>query len=124
MDQSNYLTFFFLSKLVVESKTTVETSRRIELTENIPNGTFVISLNQLFNQVKFRQKSFNLLNLNGFEREYFELKIENIYTKNSIDREEFVSKRYCSNELLCQIELHLLSNDTLFYLIIPIEILE
>lgn len=107
-----------------QGRITVKTSRTIDLIENSRIGTKIASLNELFPTIKLRQRSFDLLNLNGFEKNYFDFENENLFTKHLIDREEFVEKRYCSNENICEIELHLLVNDVSSYLIIPIHIIE
>jgi len=104
------------------SKTSIRNYSIIDLYENSPINTFVVSLNSsnnIDNSLKFV-----LLNLNGYETNKFEIKNGNIYTRNDIDREEFVEKNYCLDNSYCKIELHILVNDGFEYLIIPIHIIE
>lgn len=119
----NLIIILFLIKNC-RSKIVVQTSSTINLIENTPVKTFVVSLNELVNFNKHQKQRFELLNLNGYERKYFRIENETIYTNDWIDREEFLEKNFCSNEFYCQIELHILTNDNSFYLIIPIHILE
>ena len=65
-----------------------------------------------------------LLNLSGFETNLFEIRNESILTINSIDREEFLTKKRCFDSEDCLIELHILVNNGEEYWIIPIHILE
>lgn len=91
----------------------------VNLIENSPLNSVIVSLNSSMNGTKYV-----LLNLNGFETNKFEIKNENILIKNEIDREEFVNKNYCLNNNYCSIELHIIVNDGLEYIIIPIHIIE
>lgn len=104
------------------SMTSIRTFSTIELEENIEIGSEIIDLNE--NQMKFKAKEYLLLNLNGFETNYFEIKNEKMLTKNSIDREEFLERKYCFDPLKCLIEIHLLVNNGEEYWIIPIHIIE
>ncbi len=104
------------------SKTSIRNYSIIDLYENSPINTLVVSLNSsnnIDNSIKFV-----LLNLNGYETNKFEIKNGNIYTRNEIDREEFVEKNYCLDNSYCKIEIHILVNDGFEYLIIPIHIIE
>ncbi|CAF4266507.1 unnamed protein product, partial [Adineta steineri] len=65
-----------------------------------------------------------LLNLSGFERNYFEIKNENLYTINEIDREDFLNSKKCFDRSYCLIELHILVNDGQQYWVIPIHIVD
>jgi hypothetical protein len=91
----------------------------IDLLENSPLNTIVIDLKPSLNKRKVV-----LLNLIGFESEMFSIIDETICTKREIDREEFVSKRYCLDNSYCKMELHLIIDDGLNYWIIPIHIVE
>ena len=106
----------------VECKTSVMTHPRVELIENIPVKSVVVSLSSMMKRREVRKM--NLMNLNGYERRKFEVRNESIYTISEIDREEFVLNGFCLNELYCEIELHLIINDGNDYWIIPIHIVE
>jgi hypothetical protein len=103
-------------------KTSIINYPMVNLLENSPLKTFVISINSSLNLTNSRKMV--LLNFNGFELKYFSMINENIYTNNLIDREEFIKKKYCLDNLSCEIELHILINDGLEYFIIPIHIIE
>lgn len=89
----------------------------VDLLENSPLNTFVIELTKSSHKLI-------LLNINGFESKYFSIINGNIYTKNLIDREEFLHEKYCLNKFYCQIELHILVDDGLAYWVVPIHIIE
>lgn len=109
----------------IYSKTSIVTHPKVELVENVPLNSLVVSFSS-FTTTRRRNESNKmvLLNLNGYEKEMFLLMNETIYTKEEIDREEFVLKGYCRNEMNCQIEIHILVNDGEGYWIIPIDIVE
>ena len=96
----------------------IKTYEIVDLLENSPLNTFVIGLTE------FSKNKLRILNLNEFERKYFSIINGNIYTNNEIDREEFLNKKYCLNKFNCQIEIHILVDDGLAYLVIPIHIVE
>lgn len=104
------------------SKTSLITYPIVDLLENSPLNTFVISLNSSLNMNN--STKLILLNLNGYESNLFSIINGNIYTKNSIDREEFLREKYCLDNSYCKIEIHILVNDGLAYWIIPIHIIE
>ncbi|CAF0976847.1 unnamed protein product [Rotaria sordida] len=89
----------------------------IDLLENSPLNTFVIELTNSSNKLI-------LINLNEFETKLFSIINGNIYTKNLIDREEFLDKKYCLDKFYCKIELQILVDDGLAYWIIPIHIVD
>ena len=111
----------------IHCKTSIVTYPTVELVENVPVNSLVVSLSS---SSSLMMKSINestkmvLLNLNGYERDMFSLINENIYTKQIIDREEFLIQGYCLNEMYCQIEIHILVNDGYAYWIIPVHIVE
>jgi hypothetical protein len=104
------------------SSTSIKTYPTVNLTENVPINTNVIQL------IKDEEKNENykliLLNLGGFETNLFEIKNENIYTINEIDREQFIIEKRCFDRLYCLIELHILVNDGQQYWVVPIHIVE
>jgi len=103
------------------STTSIKTYPTVNLTENVPINTNVIKL------IKDEEKNdykLILLNLGGFETNLFEIKNENIYTINQIDREQFIIEKRCFDRLYCLIELHILVNDGQQYWVIPIHIIE
>lgn len=106
----------------VECKTSVLTHPRVELVENIVVNSVVVSLSSMMRRRNVSKVQ--LMNLNGFEKEKFEIRNENVLTRSEIDREEFVLNGYCLNEHSCEIEVHLLMNDGNDYWIIPIHIVE
>jgi predicted NUDIX family phosphoesterase len=105
------------------STTSIKTYPTVNLTENVPINTNVIKLINEEN-VEMRKLKLILLNLGGFETNYFEIKNENILTKNLIDREQFVGEKRCFDRFYCLIELHILVNDGQQYWVIPIHIIE
>ena len=117
--------WLFLLILVEESQAmaSIKTYSTVELRENVEIGSEVI---QLMNEEELRRRKTKmlLLNLSGFETNYFELHNEKIRTINRIDREDFLRKKYCFDPERCLIELHLLINNGEEYWIIPIHIVE
>jgi len=105
------------------SKTSIITYPLVDLIENSPINTSIISLTSS-SSLKLNKRKYVLLNINEYETDKFEIRNENIYTKNEIDREEFIEKNYCLNNSYCQIEVHIIVNDGLEYIIIPIHIIE
>ena len=112
------LILFVIIKCIL-SKPSITTYPTINLKENSPLNSFVIKLNSSINIEKLV-----LLNLMGFESNLFGIINGNIYTKDLIDREEFIEKKYCLDNLYCKIEVHIVVNDGLTYWIIPIHIVE
>ncbi len=105
------------------STTSIKTYPTVNLTENVPINTNVIQLISDEN-IEMRKLKLILLNLGGFETNYFEIKNENILTKNVIDREQFVGEKRCFDRNYCLIEVHILVNDGEQYWVIPIHIIE
>ena len=101
------------------STTSIKTYPTVELKENVPINTQVISFGE--NQTKLKLV---LLNLGGFETNLFVIKNESIYTINEIDREQFLIEKRCFDRLYCLIEVHILVNDGQQYWVIPIHIVE
>lgn len=95
----------------------IKTYPIIDLLENSPLNTFIVEITQSSNKL-------NLLNINRFETKLFSLKNGSIYTKDLIDREEFIDQQYCLNKRYCKIELQILVDDGLAYWIVPIHIVE
>lgn len=91
----------------------------IDIKENIPINTNIFQLTREVKNLKLV-----LLNLGGFETNLFEIKNENIYTINEIDREKLIGEKRCFDRLYCLIELHILVNDGEEYWVIPIHIIE
>jgi hypothetical protein len=106
------------------STTSIKTYPTVNLTENVPINTNVIKLIKDDENIEIRKMKLILLNLSGFETNLFEIKNENIYTINLIDREQFLGEKRCFNRLYCLIELHILVNDGQEYWVIPIHIIE
>jgi len=106
------------------STTSIKTYPTVNLTENVPINTNVIKLIKDDENIEMRKMKLILLNLSGFETNLFEIKNENIYTINLIDREQFLGEKRCFNRLYCLIELHILVNDGQEYWVIPIHIIE
>ena len=104
-------------------KTSIRTSLTVELQENVLIGSEVVDLNVLDGKKKMK---ISLLEVNGYEQKYFQVNSDakKIFTRDSIDREEFLLRKYCFNRLFCSIELHLLINDGEEYWIIPIHLIE
>ena len=98
----------------------VKTYPIIDLIENTRKGEIV----HHFDFKRISIEKIVLLNLNGFERNLFEIENENLLTKTSIDREEILEKKFCFDENYCLIELHFIVNDGLSYWIFPIHIVE
>jgi hypothetical protein len=101
------------------STTSIRTYPTVELKENVPINTHIISIGE--NKTKLK---FVLLNLGGFETNLFVIKNESIYTINEIDREQFIIEKRCFDRLYCLIEVHILVNDGQQYWVIPIHIIE
>ena len=104
------------------SVTSIRTFSTIELKENIGIGSEIVELNE--ENGKSTHGNYVLLNLSGFETNYFELENKKVRTINSIDREEFLRRKFCFDVSKCLIELHLLVNNGEEYWIIPIHIVE
>ena len=104
-------------------KTSIRTALTVEVKENEVVGSEVVDLNVIDAKKKMK---INLLEVNGYEMKYFQLKSDEkkIFTRQVINREEFLDRRYCLNRLYCLIELHLLINDGEEYWIIPIHLIE
>ncbi len=117
--------FIFLIIIKISlSTTSIKTYPTVNLTENVPINTNVIKLIKEDENIEMRKMKLILLNLSGFETNLFEIKNENIYTINLIDREQFLGEKRCFNRLYCLIELHILVNDGQEYWVIPIHIIE
>ena len=86
------------------SNPSVTTYPTIELLENSPINSLVVQLNS-----SLIQRKLVLLNLLGFETKMFSMLNGNIYTKNEIDREEFVNEKYCLDNFYCKIDVKTLS---------------
>lgn len=112
------LLFYKIKSSYLNRTPIIKSYEVIDLLENSPLNTFVIGLEE------YSKSKLILLNINEFETKYFSMINGNIYTKNLIDREEFLNKKYCLNKFYCQIELHVFINNGLAYLIIPIHIVE
>jgi len=117
----NLSILFILIKLTY-CKISITNYPTVDLLENSPLNTFVVSLSRLTNLTN--STKLVLLNLNGYETTMFSIINGSIYTINSIDREEFIEKQYCLDNLYCKIEIHILVNDGNGYWIIPIHIIE
>lgn len=111
------LLLLLLCMVKMSSMTRIKSYSTIEIQENVEVGKELVNLNE-------KEKKKVLLNLNGFETNYFELQNDRVVTKHWIDREEFVQRKYCYEKGACLIELHLLINNGDEYWIIPIQILE
>src|ERR1700722_7520636 len=84
------------------STTSIKTYPTVNLTENVPINTNVIKLineEEKFGEMKHLKLI--LLNLGGFETNLFEIKNENIYTINEIDREQFLIEKRCFDRSFC-----------------------
>lgn len=121
--QQCWLLFLSVLLRLCLGKTSIRTSLTVELRENVVIGSEVVDLNVLAGKTKLK---ISLLEVNGYEAKYFRVNSDEkkIFTRDSIDREEFLSRKYCFNRLFCSIELHLLINDGEEYWIIPIHLLE
>lgn len=121
--QQCWLLFLSVLLRLCLGKTSIRTSLTVELRENVVIGSEVVDLNVLDGKTKLK---ISLLEVNGYEAKYFRVNSDEkkIFTRDSIDREEFLSRKYCFNRLFCSIELHLLINDGEEYWIIPIHLLE
>ena len=104
------------------STTSIKTFPTVNLRENVPIHTKVINL--MGNEEEMKKYKLILLNLGGFETNLFEIKNENIYTINEIDREQFLIEKRCFDRSFCLIELHILVNDGQQYWVVPIHIIE
>ena len=115
---------WFLLLLVKYSfcKTAITNYPTVELLENTPLNTLVVQLTTSLNLT--RTSKLVLLNMVGFESNTFSIVNGSIYTVNYIDREEFLSEKYCLESLYCKIELHVLVDDGLAYWVIPVHIAE
>ena len=109
------------SSNVVSEKTSMKTYPLVDLLENSPLHTKVITVDD---QWKTEKNKIILLNLNGFEKEMFSVINGSIFTLNQIDREEMIEKKRCLDHLYCLIELHFIVNDAIEYWIVPIHIIE
>lgn len=114
------LLFTIIEVQISFSITLTKTYTTVELKENCPLNTNVL---KLINETKLNLKLI-LLNLSGFETNLFEIRNENIYTINEIDREKLIGEKKCFDRLYCLIELHILVNDGEQYWVIPIHIIE
>jgi hypothetical protein len=117
------LSILFLVIKFTFCKISITNYPTIDLVENCPLHTLVVSLSRLNTNLTSTTKLV-LLNLNGFESNMFSIINGSIYTVHSIDREEFIDKQYCLDNLYCKIEIHILVNDGNGYWIIPIHIVE
>ena len=118
---------FWILFILIEcsiSKSLIRTSPIVDLVENSRLNTFVIQLNESLDIANTTSHKFVLLNINGFESKLFSIINGNIYTKDLIDREELIDNNYCSGRPYCKIELHILVDDGLAYMVIPIHIIE
>ncbi len=118
------LIYLFLLIIIVKSSlstTSIKTYPTVNLTENVPINTNVI---KLIDNNEIKSLKLILLNLSGYETNLFEIKNENIYTINQIDREQFIGDKKCFDRLFCLIEIHILVNDGQQYWVIPIHIIE
>ncbi|CAF0846479.1 unnamed protein product [Adineta ricciae] len=104
------------------SKTLITNYPTVDLVENSPLNTLVIQLTTSLNIT--RTPKLFLLNTSGFECDVFTIVNGSIYTINSIDREEFLRRKYCLDNLYCKIELQILVDDGLAYWVIPIHIVD
>ena len=105
-------------------RTSIRTFDKVKLKENVGINTTVMNLKKN-NEIKWNEvRKMNLLNLNGFETNLFEIVKDELRTREEIDREEFVVKKWCLDRLNCLIELHLLINDGEEYWVIEIEIVD
>lgn len=119
------LSHFWLVFLCIKysfSKTLITNYPTVDLVENSPLNTLVIQLTTSLNIT--RTSKLVLLNMSGFEFDVFTIVNGSIYTIDSIDREEFLRRKYCLDNLYCKIELHILVDDGLAYCVIPIHIVE
>ncbi len=121
MIRSLSILFFIIIKYTF-CKISITNYPIVDLIENSPLNTLVISLSRITNLTN--STKLILLNLNGFETNLFSIINGSIYTIHSIDREEFIDKQYCLDNLYCKIEIHILVNDGNGYWIIPIHIIE
>ncbi|CAF1229404.1 unnamed protein product [Adineta ricciae] len=94
----------------------------IDLVENSPLNTLVIQLTTSLNIT--RTSKLVLLNMSGFESDVFTIVNGSIYTTNSIDREEFLRRKYCLDNLYCKVELQILVDNGLAYWVIPIHVVD
>ncbi|CAF3347849.1 unnamed protein product [Rotaria socialis] len=99
------------------SNPSIRTYPIVDLLENSPLNTFIIEVTQSTNKL-------NLLNINRFETKLFSIRNGSIYTKDLIDREEFLDRQYCLNKFYCKIELQILVDDGFAYWIVPIHIVD
>ena len=104
------------------SQTLITSYPTVDLVENSPLNTLVIQLTTSLNIT--RTSKLVLLNMSGFEFDFFTIVNGSIYTTNPIDREEFLRKKYCFDNSYCKIELHILVDDGSAYWVIPIHVVE
>ena len=103
---------------VCASTTSIRTYGTVEVHENIPTGTNIVSLQE-------QSAKFYLLNLSGFERRFFEVQRGgSVVVREPIDREEFLQSKRCFDRSYCVIELHVLVDDGQQYVVIPVHIVE
>ncbi|CAF1067307.1 unnamed protein product [Adineta steineri] len=118
----NHLWILFILIQYSFSKTSITNYPTVDLFENSPLNTLVIQLTTSLNITKSSKLA--LLNMIGFELDMFSIINGSIYTIDFIDREEFITEKYCLDNLYCKIELHILVNDGLAYWVIPIHIID
>lgn len=106
---------------ILKDKTTMRTYPVVDLMENSPIETRVMTFDKRWSNEK---NKIILLNLNGYEKSMFSLINGSLFTSSPIDREEMVEKKRCLDPLYCLIEVHLIVNDAIEYWIVPIHILE
>lgn len=95
----------------------------VEVRENALIGSELGDLNSIDAKKKM---TMSLLQVNGFETTYFRVNADEkkIFVVETIDREEFLARKFCLNRLFCSIELHLLINDGEEHWIIPVHLIE
>ncbi|CAF0980028.1 unnamed protein product [Adineta steineri] len=103
------------------STTSIKTYSTINIKENVKINTKIYEFSEPNNK---NEMKLILLNLSGFERNYFEIKNQDLYTINEIDREDFLNSKKCFDRSYCLIELHILVNDGQQYWVIPIHIID
>lgn len=94
----------------------VKTYPIVDLEENSPLDGFVHRFET--------KRKLVLLDLNGFEREFFKVEKNFVRLQRNVDREEMLEKKRCFDENYCLIELHFIVDDGLSYWILPIHIVE
>ncbi|CAF0814414.1 unnamed protein product [Adineta steineri] len=116
----NIYLLYYITKEIT-STTSIKTYSTINVKENVKINTKIYEFTEPNNK---NEMKLILLNLSGFERNYFEIKNENLYTINKIDREDFLNSKKCFDRSYCLIELHILVNDGQQYWVIPIHIVD